>query len=324
MNAIIRSICVLFVWGSVAACALPAQLATRPLYDFETVFLNDDMIGQKPWRAPDHAAIRAALQLSSRSSAATEPRSHARQRPRSITSIRPPTAPRSVTPTPSLSPAPRARRAQPVTPRTPTASKPPVVPRTARKIPLTHIAVPDIPEFDLPAPPVRSAGLILGDGSVSGELVAAAARLVGLGPAMDPMAFVEHLQKTAAVRFVDASPPAVAGVWDALESRGLTYGSGDRPPQPGDLVFFHHVADVDGDGRSDALSGVGVVEEVQEETLVCILPALGAVRRIPTTPGQSAVRRRSGRVLNVPVRPRGYGADGPVLSGQLVAGFARL
>jgi hypothetical protein len=170
--------------------------------------------------------------------------------------------------------------------------------------------------------------LVLGDGSVRGELVAAATRLVGLGPSMGPSSFLAHLQKTAAVKFAAGrnSPGGVAATWLALQARQLTYEPGQRASLPGDLVFFHHIADVDGDGRTDAMSGVGVVEQVVDGTVVCIMPALGAVRRVPASPARASVRRDAGRVLNMPIRPRrpNAGPDRVSLSGQLVAGFARL
>jgi len=194
---------------------------------------------------------------------------------------------------------------------------------------MSRIDLPEVPEFDLPVPPQRTRALILGDGSVRGELVASAARLVGLGPAMSPTAFIDHLQKTAAVRLTDerSGQGGVPGAWAALQARGLTYEPGDRPSLPGDLVFFHHITDLDGDGRTDPMSGIGVVEEVRDgETVVCIVPALGAVRRVPASPARPSVRRDGSRVLNVPIRPRrrSAGPDRRTLSGQLVAGFARL
>jgi hypothetical protein len=50
------------------------------------------------------------------------------------------------------------------------------------------------------------------------------------------------------------------------------------------------------------------------------------VRRIYLTPGKPTVRRDGGATLNTPVRRRHRddGANTPTLSGQVLAGFARI
>ena len=128
-------------------------------------------------------------------------------------------------------------------------------------------------------------------------------------------------------------PPAssdrgrIGALWRGLVAGGQTYAWSEREVSPGDLVFFDHIADVNGDGETESLSGVGVVERViGGQTIVCIAPALGAVRRVPVTPDRPSVRRDGARVLNVPVRPRGraFGPRQGALSGQMLVGFGRL
>ena len=49
----------------------------------------------------------------------------------------------------------------------------------------------------------------------------------------------------------------------------------------------------------ETLSGLGVVERIlNEETVVCVAPVLGAVRRVHLTPGRPSVRREAEQVLN--------------------------
>jgi hypothetical protein len=282
---------------SIGCGAMPQ--ASHRVYDFDSVFLNADMRGQQPWKAPDHAGLRNAVRGQVREIAKQKAAAGAARQRRTLEPRRGATKP----------PAEARRRALPnhIT---------------------AHLAEKSGAGDDA-LPPQRLPGLILGDGSVRGEVSAAAARLVGMGPAISPTSFVQHLEKASAVVFPrsQTGEGLIAKIWGALEARGATYRAGDLSPLPGDLVFLHDVADLDGDGRSDALSGLGVVVEiVDEQTLLCVSPVMGAVRTIYVTPSKPTVRRDGNKTLNTPVRKRhrNGGANAPTLSGQVFAGFARI
>jgi hypothetical protein len=284
---------------SLGCGALPN--ASHRVYDFDSVFLNGDMRGQQPWKAPDRVALRNAV------------------REQRVELLKQETA--------AVGGARARRTLEPR--RTGGETEPPARKRALPNHIAAHVAESNTSGFDDLKPPTRLPGLILGDGSVRGEVSAAAARLVGMGSAISPLAFIQHLEKAGAVVFPKSQQGqgGIAKIWGGLEARGATYGPGTLTPMPGDLVFFHDVGDVDGDGQSDALSGVGVVAQiVDSETLVCIAPVMGAVRRIYLTPGKPTVRRDGNTTLNTPVRRRRRddGANVPTLSGQVLAGFARI
>ena len=285
--------------GAPIGCA-SGYSASHPLYDFDSVFLNGDMRGQQPWKAPDRAALREALDA-----------------PRGTleASTRPDDVPRTRH---TLSPKGRAST---------------VVERQRdRQLP-NHIpaqmAELSKGEFDDTRPPKRLSGLILGDGSLRGEVSAAASRLIGMGPAISPVAFAQHLERSAALNFPrsDMHGGGVLAIWEGLRAKGLTFGQQDRQPRTGDLVFFNGVADVDGDGRADAVSGIGVVSErVDDDTIVCIAPVMNAVRPIFLSPSEPNVRRQGGQTMNTPIRARhrDEGANASTLAVQLLVGFARI
>ena len=281
-----------------SACAT-APDAPHPVYDFESVFLNAEMRGQKPWKAPDREALRAAVRA--RAAEANVP---------ALTSVRQ---------RGTLSPRRAPGQTQATTPT-----------RTIPSHLAAHIPSASPASFDDTKAPQRAPGLILGDGSIRGEMASAALRLVGMGPAISQSAFIQHLEKVTATVFPKgraASEGVVASIWRELRSRGVTYTSDERSPARGDLVFFHHVNDVDRDGDTDRTSGLGVVvRQIDDDTFLCVLPALNAVRQVFVTPQRPSVRREEGVIRNTPIRPRGRAdaSDVAVLSGELVSGFARL
>ena len=287
-------------FGLSLGCGAHPNAAHR-VYEFDSVFLNGDMRGQQPWKAPDRVALRKAVHGQQRAIAKQKKAAEGGARARRTL-------------------APRGASGQPETTRQKRA--------LPNHIP-AQVPQQSMSDFDDLKAPKRLPGIILGDGSVRGEVAASAARLVGMGSAISPLAFLQHLEKAAAVVF-PKSPDGeggIAKIWNALETRGATYGPSTLTPVPGDLVFFHDVADIDGDGQSDALSGVGVVAQIVDgDTVVCIAPVMGAVRRIYLTPGKPTVRRDGGATLNTPVRRRHRddGANVPTLSGQVLAGFARI
>ena len=281
------------------ACA-SGYSASHPLYDFDTVYLNSDMSGQQPWKAANPKALRAALDKE----ASAEGQARAR-------GLKKRTQHR-LEPTRNLSGRSAAK-----SPRA-----------LANHIP-AHMAAIAQSDYDDTRSPSRLQGLILGDGSTRGEVSAAASRLVGMGPAITPMSFVQHLEKAAAFKLPRRRGPGggIASIWRALEAKGATFQPGEATPLAGDLVFFHHVADVDGDGRSDVLSGIGVVARAPEgDTLLCFAPVKKAVRLIFLTPERADIRKKGGETFNTPIRRRHRDEeqDVPRLSGQLLVGFARI
>ncbi len=176
-----------------------------------------------------------------------------------------------------------------------------------------------------PAPP----RVELGDGSVAGELISAARRVIGLHGDVGGRSFLAHLLTVAALD-VDVTAPArryAAAVWHAFDADGRVLAPGDRVA-PGDLAFFHHTTDADGDGRGDAFSAVAVVEAVGDAGLLtCIGEVHGKIRRFVVTPSRPWVRRdeRTGAAVNTVIagRRRGHSGDEPTLAGALLGGFAR-
>lgn len=284
--------------GLITGCA-SGYSASHPLYDFDSVFLNGDMRGQLPWKAPDRAALREALQK--RASGARGPKGTPRTRQR----LEPDRAPRVSTQ--ASEHAPRA------------------LPNHIS----AHVAERPLGEIDDTKAPSRLKGVILGDGSARGELRAAAKRLVGMGPAITPSAFVQHLERAADVVLPRASTggAGVAPIWQGLKAKGVTYARGERTPMAGDLVFFHQLDNATDTPQLGPLHSMGVVTEiVDEDTVLCIVPAMNAVRPIYLSPAYPNVRRRGEKIMNTPIRSRhrDEGVNAPRLSGQLLAGFARI
>ena len=168
----------------------------------------------------------------------------------------------------------------------------------------------------------------LGDGSVAGELVAAAERLVGMEEAFSPETLLAHLMSVAAIKLRSDGPePFITRIWLALARRGATFEARKRAALAGDLAFFHHVSDVSGDGRTDSMSGVAVVEEVMADgVMVCIGHVRGSVRRFVLDPKRPWKQYDGkGMVINSMIRPDDSSdtRDLPDLAGVLLAGFAR-
>jgi hypothetical protein len=221
--------------------------------------------------------------------------------------------------------APRRRRASPdAAPRRRRASPdaaPPSPPRPARR--RLPPASPPAPE---PGPRTRP---LLGDGSVPGELLAAAQRVLGVRDGFGDRSFLAHLLSVAAVDVVASAPrPRYnAAVWAELTRSGRTFEA--ATPEPGDLAFFHRVDDLDGDGSADdPFSAVAVVERVLPSgVILCIGEVHGEVRRFSLDPARPwAVRdEATGEEVNSPLRRRSL-KDPPgtvVLAGGLLAGYAR-
>lgn len=165
---------------------------------------------------------------------------------------------------------------------------------------------------------------MLGDGSIAGELVAAAQRL--LDKIFGPGEFLAHLLTVAAVDLpVEASGEAYQdALWLHLGQAGKTFLPGERRPRAGDLVFLRDPPLVDGD---PAFVAAGVVERVHSDTLDVIGEVHGRVQRFVMTSSRPFARRdeTTGQIINSPVRRRSLdqGPDVAVTAGALIAGFAR-
>jgi hypothetical protein len=149
----------------------------------------------------------------------------------------------------------------------------------------------------------------------------------------DCSGFVEAVYEAEGIplrRLMERAAPgersAVRAARRAVERHGRTFGAGIAP-LPGDLVFFHHTYDRDGDGRLDEhLSHVGIVEQVSGGTVVFLhRGGNGVSRAVMTLSRKDEARAGDGRELNSPLRRKRAGfAGAPVLSGQLFAAFGRI
>ncbi len=144
-----------------------------------------------------------------------------------------------------------------------------------------------------PAPARRGDRGAMGDGSVPGELVAAARRLVGLGYDDERNTFLRHLLVSAAV---DIRVTAARSVFDhkaleAMRARGWHLDRRAlRKLRVGDLLVFQPGAQL-----------VAVVEQVSPSgTVTCIGPVFGRVRRFVANLGTPLARRNetTGEILN--------------------------
>lgn len=129
---------------------------------------------------------------------------------------------------------------------------------------------------------------------------------------------------------LDRAGIAVGGstkdLWEAARADRRVHRR--KTPKPGDLAFFDHTWDRNGNGKmDDPLTHVAVVIAVDDEGTIELAHA-------GTSAGRSLLRMnlhhpdeatRDGRPLNDPLRKRlpGDKPDSPTLSGQLWRGFAR-
>lgn len=124
-----------------------------------------------------------------------------------------------------------------------------------------------------------------------------------------------------------AAPAARSGVAAAWETVGR-YGERLPPgawPVPGDLVFWNDTWDRDADGRrGDRLTHMGVVQWVEQDTIVFVhRGSKGVVTGAMTVVHPGEARAEGGAVLNTPLRRAAKNA-GPVLAGELLAGYGRI
>jgi probable lipoprotein NlpC len=149
----------------------------------------------------------------------------------------------------------------------------------------------------------------------------------------DCSGFVEAVYEAEGIplrRLMAATAPGeksgVAAAWRTVARFGERLPE-EAWPVPGDLVFWHDTWDRDDDGRrDDRLTHMGVVQWVEEDTIVFIHRGSKGVARGAMTVARRAERRDAdGDVLNTPLRRKAKdGRDGPVLAAELLAGYGRI
>ncbi len=329
MRNVIPVLCWFGLLFAPLGCATPGPQGPVPLYEFDSVWLNPDVGGVRPWKSEDRRAATRAAEArelgrhpGARRKGAKSSRKLARRGGRSGT---------------AKDRVHAARRKTVHDRRKVTKAAPKTVTKTVRA---KRVAPKPAPVRLGPgavaqasprrAPRKRAAKSDLGDGSVASELVAAARRLVGLNRGRDAEPFLSHLMQVAAVKMKVKAPKDLynAAAWRKLNRAKKTLNG--AAAKPGDLVFFHDTHDRNGDGSvDDPYSMVAVVESVKPSgALICVGDAYNRVIRFSMNARRPAVRRddRSGEVMNTPIRKRTRtdGPETPVLAGQLYAGMARL
>ncbi|MBT9556214.1 MAG: hypothetical protein IV100_09305 [Myxococcales bacterium] len=188
---------------------------------------------------------------------------------------------------------------------------------------------PAAPRASAPAAVSTSRVAGLGDGTVSGEVLAAAQRLVGVRTPFDEARFLAHLLSAAdlALASGDSGETYIRSVREQLAAQGRVFGAAGTP-RPGDLVFFANTFDRDADGRADDwFTMAAVVESVDDGDIVFIGVFQGEVRRMQMNLSRpSAVDDGAGEPLNSALRERSL-SDRPFtkyLAGELFAEFGRL
>lgn len=203
----------------------------------------------------------------------------------------------------------------------------PAKPRGPKPTKDRGLDITEVPEPAQPAPP-KTPGL--GDGSMRGEILAAAKRLVGVRDNFDERGFITHLLQVADYSLqVKSQQDIVKALYDHMAAGKGIFGAA-QVPTAGDLVFFHNTYDRDKDNRADDwFTMVGVVESVAaDHTVTFIGFARGGVRRMYLNTDRPSIRRNeaSKQTLNTIVRAKQM-TDRPFtsyLAGELFASYGRL
>lgn len=152
----------------------------------------------------------------------------------------------------------------------------------------------------------------------------------------DCSGFVEAVYEAEGVplrRLMSLAAPrersGVAAALRAMERFGTVVRDAAAWPAPGDLVFFDDTYDRNGNGvPDDPLTHVGVVEWVEDGTIVFMHRGGRAVARGAMTPAMPGVAARGQRVVNSPLRDKRVAASrawrADVLAGALFAAFGRV
>jgi hypothetical protein len=131
---------------------------------------------------------------------------------------------------------------------------------------------------------------------------------------------LETAQEAVAVDPNDRYPRALRR---ALADRGVMHLTG--LPKPGDLVFFDHTHDWNGNGKADDDASLcGIVERVEGDTIVFVAAHAGKVRRLAVTPTRPHTQRDEAHALPLNTRLVAWQSGGPALAGECWAGWASL
>lgn len=155
------------------------------------------------------------------------------------------------------------------------------------------------------------------------QRVEAAQALLGT-PGLQERAFVAQVLKAAGQDVaVDPKQPYAAALWTRLATeQGAKVAQAEI--RPGDLVFFHDTADLNGNGKpDDGVTLVGVAERVRGLHVIFIAQRAGKVRRMAVDPSRPLViRDATNEVVNTRL-VRWPGSDQAWTTGQCLTGFAR-
>jgi probable lipoprotein NlpC len=119
---------------------------------------------------------------------------------------------------------------------------------------------------------------------------------------------------------------AVTAAYRAVERFGTVFGRDPGEwPAPGDLVFFERTYDRDAGHAGDGpATHVGIVQWVEDGTVVFLHRGSHAVVRAVMTRARPTVAVENGRVLNSPLRRRSSSAGEEVLAGALFVAYGRI
>jgi hypothetical protein len=133
------------------------------------------------------------------------------------------------------------------------------------------------------------------------------------------------MRDAVAIHDVDGGSAAMA-LRREVQALGVLYGA-EREPLPGDLVFFEDTWDRNRNGRrDDGITHAGLVTAVRPDGTVEFLHrgSRGVARAFLHLGTPDLSRTRDGAVRNSPLRVASRSDAGPVLAGQLFAGFGRI
>ena len=207
----------------------------------------------------------------------------------------------------------------------PTVPAPPEGPKPTRD---TGLDITEVPGPEAKSPEPARGGL--GDGSMAGEMLAAAQRLLGIRDNFDEQGLLTHLLQSADYKLTARSgQDLVKAFYEDLASKKAVFGP-THQPEPGDVVFFHNTHDRDGDSRSDDwFTMAGVVESVDGSGTVTLIGfARGEIQRLYMNLDRPSVRRNEAtdKNLNSLIRAKQL-SDRPFtayLAGELFASYGRI
>lgn len=137
--------------------------------------------------------------------------------------------------------------------------------------------------------------------------------------------YVVETMRANRISLPEKARSSIAGLFTHCREDGTVFQ--EETPAPGDIVFFHNTADVNGDGRNnDWYTFTAVVVDVNQPSIRAIGYRGGEVREFTMNRESTSSHRRDGEVVNTQLRPVRE-ADPPYtryLAGQLFAGYCTL